>query len=53
MASSDTEVTVDGLQNNAEYEVRVVVIDINDQEHVANAMKTAKPGTCTTLKYVV
>ena len=51
MGSSDTEVTVDGLQNNAEYEVRVVVIDINDQEHVANAMKTAKTGACSRLKF--
>ena len=43
-ASWDTEVTVYRLQNEAEYEVRVVVVDINGQEHVANAIRTAKTG---------
>ena len=45
-ASSDKEVTIKGLDKGAEYEVRVVVVDINGTTHEMIGTKLAKTGTC-------
>ena len=42
--SSDTKMTLTGLAKDAEYDVRVVTVDLNGQEHVVASPKIPKPG---------
>ena len=44
-ASSDKEITIKGLDKGAEYEVRVVVVDIQGTTHEMTGAKVARTGT--------
>ena len=42
-SASDVTIAITGLETGAEYEVRVIVVDINGQQHAMKAAGTAKP----------
>ena len=42
--ASDVTITLTGLETGVEYEVRVIVVDINGKQHMINAASTAKTG---------
>ena len=45
--NTDKELTIKCLDNGVEYEVRVIVVDINGREHMTQASGTAKIGKCS------
>ena len=47
---ADTEITMNGLENGVEYEVRVVVVDKNGVTHETIGKKAAKAGKCKYLR---
>ena len=44
---ADTEITINGLENGVEYEVRVVVVDTNGVTHETIGKSAAKAGKCS------
>ena len=42
--NTDKELTIKGLDNGVEYEVRVIVVDISGKEHMTQASGTARIG---------